>query len=202
MERPSTTKQQVLTSGTNLLSVGGLNGITIGALAVRTGMSKSGLFAHFRSKEELQLQLLNNAAQIATTTVIEPSMAAPQGLPRLRALVAAWLGWTRAAGLDGGCPVAAGMFELDDTPGRVRDHLLSMEAYWRELLLRLTDEAVERKHLRKNLDTEQFVWELCGIYLSHHASLRFLSDPKADIRAGIAFEALLARSAVKPRSKE
>ncbi len=201
MGRLPSTKQQVLTSGTNLLTIAGLNGITIGALAVRTGMSKSGLFAHFRSKEELQLQLLDNAAQIASATVIEPAMAAAPGLPRLRALVAAWLGWTRSAGLDGGCPVAAGMFELDDMHGHVRDHLLSMEAYWRALLLRLTDEAVERKQLKKDLDAEQFVWELCGIYLSHHASSRFLNDPKADVRAGIAFEALLARSAVNPRSK-
>ncbi len=163
-------------------------------------MSKSGLFAHFRSKDELQIQLLEHAAQIASAKVVEPVLAEAKGLPRLRALVARWLGWTRHAGLDGGCPVAAGMFELDDSPGHVRDRLFEMEAYWRALLLRLTQDAVEQGHLRSNLDTEQFVWELCGIYLSHHASLRFIGDPKADTRANSAFEPLLERATRKRKN--
>ena len=161
-------------------------------------MSKSGLFAHFRSKDELQIKLLEHTARIASDHVVGPAFAVEEGLPRLRALVERWLGWTRHAGLEGGCPVAAGMFELDDSSGPLRERLLEMESYWRGLLLQLTREAVDHGHLRSDLDREQFVWELCGIYLSHHASLRFIRDPESDARAGVAFEALLERALAQP----
>ncbi len=201
MAGASLSKDRILDSGSNLLSLSGLGGITLGTLADRSGMSKSGLFAHFRSKDELQIQLLEHTAKIASAHVVVPAFAAEKGLPRLRALVERWLGWTRQAGLEGGCPVAAGMFELDDGSGPVRDCLLQMEAYWRGLLLQLTREAVDHGHLRSDLEAEQFVWELCGIYLSHHASLRFLRDPDSDARAGAAFEALLERAIPQSTSR-
>jgi AcrR family transcriptional regulator len=191
---PPTSRDRILDCGANLLSKAGLNGVTLGSLADLSGMSKSGLFAHFKSKEELQIQLLERSAELAREHVVAPALQAPEGLPRLRKLVSGWLGWSRRAGLEGGCPVAAGMFELDDSPGPVRDHLLKMERFWRGLLLELVERAVELKHLRTDLDSDQFVWELCGIYLSHHASLRFVRDRKADERAAIAFEALIERS--------
>ena len=190
----TTTRDRILDTGANLLSQAGLSGVTVGALAELSGMSKSGLFAHFRSKEELQIQLLERAAEIANKHVVAPAFAAQPGLPRLKALVQNWFGWTRHAGLDGGCPVAAGMFELDDAPGPVRKRLLQMETFWRQLLVQLTQEAVQLGHLQSGLDAEQFVWELCGIYLSHHASLRFVNDPQADKRAAIAFQALIQRA--------
>ena len=93
-------------------------------------------------------------------------MAEPEGLPRLEALVRNWFGWATRAGLPGGCPAAAAMFELDDVEGPVRDKVVAMEAEWRGLLEGLTRQAVELGHLRADLDVEQFVWELCGIYLS------------------------------------
>ena len=201
MTGASVSKDRILDSGSNLLSVGGLGGITLGTLADRSGMSKSGLFAHFRSKDELQIQLLQHTAKMASEYVVRPALAAEEGLPRLRSLVERWFGWTRHAGLEGGCPVAAGMFELDDGSGPVRECLLEMETYWRGLLLRLTGEAVEHGHLRRDLDAEQFVWELCGIYLSHHVSLRFVRDPDADARASAAFEALLERALPRARKK-
>jgi AcrR family transcriptional regulator len=189
-----TTRERILGSGANLLSKSGLGGVTVGALAELTGMSKSGLFAHFGSKDELQISLLERSTEIAGRFVVGPAMAAPEGLPRLKALVQNWLGWSKKAGLDGGCPVAAGLFELDDSEGPVRDRLLQMEKTWRDLLVQLVRRAMELDHLRKDLDVDQFVWELCGIYLSHHASARFVRDRKADARAGIAFDALLVRA--------
>ena len=171
-----------------------MSGVTVGTLAERTGMSKSGLFAHFGSKDKLQIRLLERATEIAAESVVRPAMAVPEGLPRLVALVHNWLGWTQRAGLDGGCPVAAGLFELDDCEGPVRDRLLQMEQQWRALLGQLVKRAMALKHLRKDLDVDQFVWELCGIYLSHHASLRFVRDQKANKRAATAFEALVARA--------
>jgi AcrR family transcriptional regulator len=188
------TKERILDSGANLLSKAGMTGVTVGSLAELTGMSKSGLFAHFKSKDELQIRLLERSIEIAAKHVIAPSMAAPEGLPRLKALVQNWLGWSQKAGLDGGCPVAAGLFELDDDEGPVRDCLLQMESKWRNLLGQMVKRAIELGQLRHELDVDQFVWELCGIYLSHHASLRFVRDKKADVRAATAFEALLARA--------
>jgi AcrR family transcriptional regulator len=176
------------------MSGSGLTGVTLGVLADQVGMSKSGLFAHFRSKEELQIGLLQHMARIATTQVVEPAMRAKEGLPRLKALVRRWFGWAQKAGLPGGCPVAAGLFEFDDVDGAVRDQILAMESEWRVLLKRLVQEAVGRGHLRRDLDIDQFVWELCGIYLSHHAAHRFLRAADADRRADTAFRALIQRA--------
>ena len=191
-----TTKERILNEGLHLVSRTGLAGVTLGVLALESGMSKSGLFAHFGSKEDVQLQLLAETARIATSTYIEKAMKQPPGLARLRTLVEGWLGWSEKAGLGGGCPVAAGMFELDDADlaDPLRKQLVSMEKEWRKLLVELTNEAMTRKELRSDLDAEQFVWELCGIYLAHHTSQRFIRDPLASRRALTALEGLLLRS--------
>ncbi|MGH8677513.1 MAG: TetR/AcrR family transcriptional regulator, partial [Burkholderiales bacterium] len=152
------------------MSRSGLAGVTLGVLADQVGMSKSGLFAHFRSKEDVQLELLTHVAEFAQAHVVEPSMTAGEGLPRLRALVRNWLGWAQRAGLPGGCPVAAGLFEFDDAEGPVRNKILELESEWRRLLTEVVQRAVKLGHLRQELDVDQFVWELCGIYLSHHAA--------------------------------
>jgi hypothetical protein len=110
-----------------------------------------------------------------------------------------WFGWAQRAGLPGGCPVAAGLFEFDDIEGPVRDCLLRMEREWRVLLTRLVHEAIGRGHFRKTLDPDQFVWELCGIYLSHHAAHRFLRSADADRRAEAALTSLLERALPRVR---
>src|SRR5262249_20384632 len=180
-----------------LMSQSGLNSVTLGVLADQVGMSKSGLFAHFRSKETVQIELLNHMREFAAEHVLRPSLAADEGLPRLRALVGNWFGWAHRAGLPGGCPVAAGLFEFDDVEGAVRSKILEMESSFRAILTGLVQRAVEVGHLRRGLDVEQFVWELCGIYLAHHAAHRFLRSADADSRAQTAFEALLARALAK-----
>jgi AcrR family transcriptional regulator len=194
MKKSSSTRDRILRSGANLLSQSGFSGVTLGALAGETGMSKSGLFAHFRSKEDVQTALLEGTGALLKQCVIAPAMKARKGLPRLKALVEGWLGWPARAGLAGGCPVAAGMFEFDDREGPVREHLLTMEKSWRDLVTVNAREAIHAGHLRSDLDVGQFVWELCGIYLGHHAAARFLRDPDADVRAHIALEALFARA--------
>jgi AcrR family transcriptional regulator len=202
MPNPVTsTRDRILHQGLALMSQSGLAGVTLGVLADQVGMSKSGLFAHFRSKEDVQIELLSHMAEFATEHVVEPSMTASEGLPRLRALVRNWFGWAQRAGLPGGCPVAAGLFEFDDIEGRVRNKILEMEAQWRRLLTELVVRAVELQHFRRDLDVDQFVWELCGIYLGHHAAHRFLRAADADARAQIAFKALLDR-AIPPNSKQ
>lgn len=193
-KKQSETRERLLQQGLSLMSREGMAGVTLGQLAERAGMSKSGVFAHFRSKDEVQIMLLEHMARVAAPVVIEPAMSAPDGLPRLEALVHNWFGWAPRAGLPGGCAVAAAMFELDDVEGPVRDKVVAMEAEWRGLLEQLTRRAVELGHLRDDLDVEQFVWELCGIYLSHHVAQRFLRRPDADGRAHAAFRALVDRA--------
>jgi AcrR family transcriptional regulator len=190
----ASTRERIFEHGLALMSQSGLSGVTLGVLADRVGMSKSGLFAHFRSKEEVQIGLLRHMAEFAQEHVVHPSMRAQPGLPRLKSLVRHWFGWSQRAGLPGGCPVAAGLFEFDDLEGAVRNQILAMESEWRGLLKQLVGEAIERGHFRRDLDIEQFVWELCGIYLSHHAAYRFLRAKDADRRAATAFEALLERA--------
>ena len=190
------TKKRILTEGVDLLSRGGFSGVTLGVLAEQTGLSKSGLFAHFKSKEDVQLELLEETTRIGFASFVQPAMKYAAGLGRLRATVHGWLGWTEKAGLAGGCPVAAGMFEFDDAPESdlVRRRLLTMEARWRVQLVQLVTEVIESGEFRRDLDADQFVWELCGIYLNHHASHRFLRDPLAFTRAERAFEDLIQRS--------
>ena len=157
-------------------------------------MSKSGLFAHFRSKDEVQLALLDRSMELASAHVVQPALAEPEGLPQLEAVVQRWLGWAPRAGLPGGCPVAAALFELDDAQGPVRDKVAAIEIEWRGLLSGLVVRAVGLGHLRADLDVDQFVWELGGIYLSHHVAVRFSRRPDSDERAAFAFQSLLDRS--------
>jgi AcrR family transcriptional regulator len=174
---------------------------TLGVLADQVGMSKSGLFAHFRSKEEVQIALLEYIAQFANARVVAPAMQVAEGLPRLKVLMAKWLGWAQRAGLPGGCPVAAGLFEFDDIEGPVRNKIQEMEGEWRGLLTTMVKQAVSRGHFRRDLDVNQFVWELCAIYLGHHAAHRFMRSADADRRAQTAFLALLERAAPKIRPR-
>ncbi len=192
------TKERLLRVGLDQMSVNGLSGVTLGQLASASGLSKSGLFAHFRSKEQLQIQLLDEMAQAADQVVVAPAWRAAEGLPRLVALMDHWLGWSRRAGLNGGCPVAAALFELDDVESEVRSHAAKLEQHWRELLRQLVLAARSLGHLSVETDVDQFVWELCGIYLSHHVSSRFRRDDDADARAKTAFSALLRRYEPSP----
>jgi len=202
METATSTHERILRQGMALMSQAGLAGVTLGVLAEQVGMSKSGLFAHFRSKEDVQIGLLRHTAQFVQAQVVQPALRADEGLPRLQALVRNWFGWAQRAGLPGGCPVAAGFFEFDDVEGAVRDEILAMESQWRGLLTNLVRQAIERGHLRRDLDVEQFVWELCGIYLAHHAAHRFLRAADADRRAQTAFATLLARALPPPGKRK
>jgi AcrR family transcriptional regulator len=193
-KKQTNTSEKLLKFGLDLLSQEGLSGITLGRLAQHAGISKSGVFAHFSSKADVEIALLDYAAQFIAPRVIEPSLREPPGLPRLNAIVRNWFGWAGRAGLPGGCPVAAAMFELDDVESPVRDKVLQMEEQWRGILITVISEAVEVGDLRADLDVEQFIWELSGIYLSHHVSTRFMRHPKSDQYAQTAVHALLERA--------
>jgi AcrR family transcriptional regulator len=188
----------VIEEGLHALSQGGLGAVTIGRLAEATGLSKSGLFAHFRSREALELALIEETARLAAKHVLEPAMRSPEGLPRLIALVGLWFGWSARAGLRGGCPIAAAVFELDDVSGVVRDRVAALDAEWRALLGDHVQQAIDLGHLHAETDGDQVVWEFFGIYLAHHSAVRFRRDPEADQRAQHALVALLRRYGADP----
>ena len=188
------TRDRIRDAGVNLLSTSYFAGVTIGLLASQVGMSKSGLFAHFKSKEEIDIALLDQMVEVAHKNVVVPAMRAQKGLSRLTTLVENWFGWSTKAGLLGGCPAAAGMFELDDVEGPVRDKLLELEKQWNEILKQFIAESIATGHLRKDLDIDQFIWELMGFYLNHHASRRFMRNRDANMRANKAFQGLIDRS--------
>jgi len=191
MGRGEESRAAILGTAARMASQRGLEGITLGALADELQRSKSGLFAHFASKERLQIETLEFAAQAFVERIIKPSFAAARGEPRLRALFARWLTWAEDAHREGGCIFVAAAAELDDRPGPVRDHLVRIERDWLDTLAKAAEIGVKEGHLRAALDPEQFAFELHAIMLGFHHAARLLRDPLAGERAKRAFEAIL-----------
>lgn len=172
----------------------GLEGLTIGGLADEVGLSKSGLFAHFDSKEALQLQVLETAAERFVETVVAPALKEPRGEPRVRALFERWMEWETAKFQPGGCIFIATANELDDRPGPVRERLVGLQRDWLEALATAARIAVEEGHFRRGLDVRQFAYDLYAVILAYHHFSRLLRDPTAEERARSSFESLLAAS--------
>lgn len=186
------TRQNILQHAMKLASQLGLEGLSIGRLAEQLALSKSGLFAHFRSKEALQMQVLDVAASEFIGRVVKPAVAEPRGEKRVRALFENWLRWDSDEALPGGCIFIAASAELDDRPGPVRDHLVKLQEDWQQTRRRIVHSGVQSGDFPGNLDVDQVAYELFGILMAYHHSQRLLRDPKADKRARKAFETLLA----------
>jgi AcrR family transcriptional regulator len=186
------TRDAILVRATELASQVGLAGLSIGALAEDLDLSKSGLFAHFGSKESLQIAVLEHAAADFVDAVVRPALREPRGEPRMRALFERWLAWDRDGLLPGGCVFVAAASELDDRPGPVRDRLVSLQAEWLGLLAESFRKGIEAGRFRRDADPEQFAQDLHGVMLAFHHAARLMGDPKAEPRARRAFEALLA----------
>jgi AcrR family transcriptional regulator len=190
------TREAILTKALGLATRIGFEGLTIGRLADDLGMSKSGLFAHFRSKEALQLEILRMAGARMVETVVKPALVVKRGEPRLRALFDGWLAWEQSPSLPGGCPFMAASFELDDRPGPVRDFVVQNLRDWMDTMAGAARIAVQEGHFRADLDCEQFAHECQGIGLAFVHASRLMRDPKARARAQTAFESLLDASRV------
>ncbi len=196
MTKGDSTRSAVLGSALSLATQVGLEGLTIGKLAEHVGMSKSGLFAHFASKENLQIAVLEEGAARFVALVVAPALKKQRGEPRLRALLENWLSWSKADFLPGGCIFVAAMVELDDRPGPARDRLLAAQRDWLATLAQAARIAVDEKQFRKDLDPEQLAYELFSIAYGYHF-LRTLMDPtKSERRARASFERLLADARV------
>jgi AcrR family transcriptional regulator len=193
MSKGTMTRDRASAIALAMATESGLAGLTIATVADRAGLSKSGLFAHFGSKEALQLEVLTAATELAEEIVIAPCRREPPGRTRLRAFVRLWMGWTTRAGLPGGCPFAAAVFELDDYDGPVREHVETTLRGIHSFITSMVHEAIELGELRPDTDADQVAWELGAIYLGHHVASRFLRDPDAEARASAAVDALLAR---------
>ncbi len=187
------TRERILDQAFRVASRDGLHGLTLGTLSAELGLSKSGLFAHFGSKEELQLQVLQDGIERFREAVVRPALAAPRGEPRLRALFERWLAWTGDPERPG-CLLIAAAVELDDRPGPQRELVAESHRRRRDLLAKAARLAVEAGHFRADVDTEQLAFEIDALVLGYHQSLRLLRDPRAAGQARAAFERLLAAS--------
>ena len=194
MSKGETTRRSIVGHALQLASKDGLDGLTIGRLAKDLGLSKSGLFAHFRSKEQLQLQVLAAAAQRFVDFVVLPALKEPRGEPRVVALFDRWMLWGSSAGPSGGCVFVAASTELDDRPGPLREALLQSQTEWTGAIARAASIAVEEGHFDADLDPGQFAFETYPILLGFHLYRRLMQDDDAEARARGAFDALLARS--------
>lgn len=190
MSKGAATRSGILDEAVQVASRAGFGGLSIGLLAEQTQMSKSGLFAHFRSKEQLQLQTLARAREKFVDLVVRPALATERGEPRVRALFESWLAWSEDA-LDGGCIFVAAAAELDDQPGPLRDALVRSERDWLELVATVAGTAVSEGEFREGLDTDQFAFEVHGVMLAHQHGTRLLRDEHAPGRTRRAFETLL-----------
>lgn len=191
MRKGELTRQVILERAVRLASRVGLQGLSIGGLAEELQLSKSGLFAHFRSKASLEVEVLEAATALFTEAVIRPALARPRGEPRIRALFERWLEWSRNAMLEGGCIFVAASAELDDTPGPARDRLVQSQKDWLDCLAQTARTAINEGYFRPDTDVEQFATEVHGVMLAYHHSARLMRDAKAEQRARRAFENVL-----------
>ena len=194
MSKGADTRARILDRAFRLAARDGLDGLSLSVLAGEMGVSKSGLFAHFRSKEDLQLEILRTAAEEFTEAVIVPALARSRGVARVRALFELWLRWTSDPALPGGCLFFAAASEFDDREGPVRDYLVGAERELLGALARAARIAVEQGHFRAGLDCDQFAFEEHSILLGYNFARRLLRDPKAERRARAAFDRLLHSS--------
>jgi AcrR family transcriptional regulator len=176
-------RRAILEVAVHLASVEGLEGLTIGRLAAETGMSKSGLFAHFGSKEDLQLATIDAARAIFIERVIQPAFEARKGLMRLRRLCEIWFEYAQSHVFQGGCFFAAASAEFDSRPGQVRDRVAEIMKEWLEVLRRSIVEAQELGHFDKKVDPIQLAFEINALEIGANWALQLFGDKQAMARA-------------------
>ena len=195
MRKGELTRTAILDEALQTASRVGFTGLSIGKLAEQTEMSKSGLFAHFKSMDQLQLQVLGRARERFIDAVVRPALSSPRGERRVRVLFAKWLDWSRTA-LVGGCIFVAASVELDDRPGELRDALVQAERDWLDVLATVAGTAVADGEFNQHLDTEQFAFEVHALMLGHHYATRLLRDERALTMTTRAFESIIAAARV------
>ena len=191
MSKGEDTKSEILEEAYRLASIHGLSGLTIGELAKKVGMSKSGLFAHFNSKENLQLDVLSWTIEMFVANVLRPAIEAPRGVPRLSKFINSWRKWHKSLATPGGCVFISASTEFDDQPGAVRDLLKRSQNDLYQSLARIVKGAVEEGHFSPGTDPEQFAYELYSYFLAFHHFNRLLNDKNAEEKLEVAVEQLI-----------
>ena len=192
MSKGHETRQSIVTKAMGVASTLGLGHITIGSLARDMAMSKSGLFAHFKSKEQLQIAILEEATAQFVEIVVSPALKAPRGEPRIFALFENWCNWINS--LPGGCIFLKAASEVDDRPGPMRDYLVQTQRDWLDTISGAARIAVEEGHFRTDLDCVQFAYEAKGLFCAQQIFQRLLGDDRAGERLKTAYESLISRS--------
>ncbi|TDQ41362.1 TetR/AcrR family transcriptional regulator [Tepidicella xavieri] len=187
------TKAAIIDAALALASQVGLEGLSIGAIAEVMQMSKSGVFAHFGSREELQISVVREYHDRFEREVFYPALQEPRGLPRLRKLFDNWMRQTSAE-IDSGCIYISGAVEFDDRPGPVRDALVETVNTWQAAIHRAVQLAIAEKHLKADADAAQIAFEIHGLILALHYEARFLRNPMGLQRARQGFDNILARN--------
>lgn len=197
LQKGQQTKAAIVDAALGLATQIGLEGLSIGALAEVTQMSKSGVFAHFGSREELQISVVREYHRRFEDEVFYPAMSETRGLPRLRAMFANWMKRTSVE-LDSGCIYISGAVEFDDRPGPVRDALAWSVQTWHSAMKRAITLAKQQGHLQSDVDEEQMLFEIHGLILALHYEARFLKNPGSIARANAGFENILQRYGASP----
>jgi AcrR family transcriptional regulator len=179
------TREAILASAVDIASVDGLDGLTVGSLATQLGMSKSGLFAHFGSKEELQLATVEVARQIFIDKVTRPAIAAPKGMPRLWGLIHQWLVLVEKRVFSGGCFFSAASFEFDSKRGVVHDRIAAIMREWMDVLTRAVEQAQKAGHIGRKVNSTRLAYEIHGVAMGAHWAHQLLDDKQAYSRARI-----------------
>jgi AcrR family transcriptional regulator len=192
LQKGQQTKAAIVDAALGLATQIGLEGLSIGALAEVAQMSKSGVFAHFGSREELQISVIREYHQRFEQEVFYPALSEARGLPRLRAMFANWMQRTSVE-IDSGCIYISGAVEFDDRPGPVRDALAWSVQTWHSAMKRAITMAKEEGHLDGATDEEQMLFEVHGLILALHYEARFLKNPGSIARANTGFENILRR---------
>jgi AcrR family transcriptional regulator len=197
LQKGQQTKAAIVDAALGLATQIGLEGLSIGALAEVTQMSKSGVFAHFGSREELQISVIREYHNRFEEEVFYPALAEARGLPRLRAMFANWMKRTSIE-IDSGCIYISGAVEFDDRPGPVRDALAHSVQTWHAAMKRAITVSKEEGHLAAATDEEQMLFEIHGLILALHYEARFLKNPGSIARANAGFENILQRYGATP----
>jgi AcrR family transcriptional regulator len=197
-ERSELTLAAILDASLAMAAADGLDSLTIGEVAKRLGLSKSGVFSRIGSREALQAAVIDEYGRRFLQDVFTPAMQEPRGLPRLNAIMRLWLQRARDVEIRTGCLYCAGAFEYDDREGPLRDLLLSHVQRWRAALKRTVLQAIEAGHLDAETDPDQLVFELDGLFIALMREARFLRDPRAADRSWAAYERLIASLQTSP----
>lgn len=184
------TREMILDHAYAIACRDGLEGLSIGDLAQTVGMSKSGVFAHFGSREDLQLAVLDNGGRRFGEAVLIPALRAPRGVARLRAIVDGWFDWVRDNRQ--GCLIMGAVSEYDSRPGALHDAVVELIQRWRDATARAVTLAVEGGELRSDTDASQLSFEIFGVALALHNDTRLFDPKSARAQAERAIERLLA----------